>query len=161
MLTAAELRTEIQSGPLAAELAPLVEVGDDEGVRRVLMEPRYDGYIPPVPLLKLITEGGLLAKLDIIRTFGKLPAADPTQPPSLPAPTGVLVLAFQLDRVFAHELRMSKADAAAGCDALVAVGLMPPPTKDQVLALEVKISRAQQLWYYDVVLTAQDCSQAR
>lgn len=154
------LLDEIQSGPLAATLAPLVQAGDDAGVAKALMDPQFDGYILPVPLLKLLTEAGTVALLDLIREHGLLPSANPSLPPSTPAPTGLMVLAYRLTRVFDHGLRMSKADAVAGCDVLVASQLMTTDVRDAVLALEVKIGRAQVLWYYDAVVTGNDVARA-
>jgi hypothetical protein len=97
----------------------------------------------------------------MIRERGKLPNANPTLAPVADAPTALQVLAFRLVRVFDHGLRMSVVEAGDGCDVLVAAGIMPPPTKEQVLALEVKISRVQVVWGLDAEVTPHDCAQAR
>lgn len=160
-MTPAQLKNEILTGPLAGELAPLWEAGDDANVSVVLMRPDYAGYIPPVPLLKYLETSRLQAPLSLIRDHLLLPPGDPMEPATVAAPYVFYELASCLLSSVAKGFRPSVGDMTVGAAALVGAGVMTEGQKADVLALEVKIGRAQVVWGYDADITPLDIELAR
>lgn len=161
MPTPSELRAEIESGPLAGELAPLWSAGADADVAAVLTRRDLPGYIPPVPLSKYLDTSGLTAALTLIRDHRLMPCAVDAVP-SVAAPFGLYALASRVLSSIAQGFRPAKADVSAGCDALIGAGVMTSQQKSAILALEVKIGRVQQwLGDYDATVTAANVEEAR
>ena len=139
MPTPSELRTEIESGPLAAELASLWSAGDDTGVSSVLNRADRTGYVPArhVVASLLSDADGFGASLIWAWTHGTFvdgTSLNPTQKVLLAR------LFFGADHP-EYAIKYPPSDIVAGCTALGA----PTALRDAILAGEVKVSRAAEL----------------
>lgn len=135
-LTPAALLTEMQEGPLAAELAPLIGVGDYSGAAAVLNRRDYRG---PVPLEVLssycVTRGitGTIQALDEIPLGGNL-SAEVVMTVDIKALLKTVLTIVQTD------WRLTTADmddpTAAGLfDGLSALGIITPQQQTEIDAL--------------------------
>lgn len=159
-----QLRAEIASGPLAAELA-LLPAGDDAGRALALNRKDRAGYVPArhvsVSLAQYPALDGLIhwclnhATLPIEFGGGAVPFA-------------VYALFRNLDRVDKSvdkgDLRATVADLAAGLAAAAAspaAAMIPAGFGDFLLAGEVKISRAEEVWGYGASVSETAVGNAR
>lgn len=148
MPTPSELRAEILSGPLAAELATPWAAGNDSAVAGVLNRRDRTGYIPArhVVASLLSDADGFGASLIWAWVHGALAdgtALNPTQKVLLAR------LFFGADNP-EYAIKYPPSEIVAGCTALGA----PNPLKDAILAGEVKVSRAEELGWGGVSVTA-------
>ena len=60
-MTPAQLKTEIQTGPLAAALAPLVAAGNDVGVAALLNARTLRGLVPILEMARYCAKGSPVA----------------------------------------------------------------------------------------------------
>ena len=160
-MTPAQLKSEIDSGPLAAELAALWPAGDDTGIARVLNRRDFRG---PVPLnefsalcLQLNLTGGVLALIEI--PIGSDIA------PGVPMTLALKGMLHQVITLVQTDYRLQMADVddpkfGPACDGLIALGVIDSAGKAALLALgESRRGRAEVLWGAPV--NESDVSRAR
>ena len=131
------LKEEIQSGPLAAPLAPLVARGADNEIAAALNLPRYTVArpIPRIALLKWAVKHGLLAKL---RDAMPSAAGNATQRSAAEA---ALIL---ITGTFTDDVDITDASIAALFTALETAGIVSPAAAADRPAVSKLISRAEQ-----------------
>lgn len=147
-MTPSQLRTEVESGPLAEALAPLVAAGDDAGVAALLNARAYRGPVPINELsakcLQLGLTGGVLALLEV--PLGSEIA------PGVPMSLQVKGLLHQMLTLIQTDYRLETADVddpkfGPGCDSLISLGVIDEAGKAALLALGAnRRSRAEVLW---------------
>lgn len=138
-MTPAELKAEIQSGPLAAELAPLWSTGNDSGVAAALNRKDRAGYVPARAVLAAILSDttGFGADLLWLRKYGT--TIDGTLMTT--AKKRLVIRLFSAIELSDYQLKFPPAELSAGCDVLGA----PDAVKAAILAAEVKVNRAEEL----------------
>lgn len=138
------LKGEIESGPLAAELAPLVESGRHNAVADVLNRADRSGYVPRrhvvVTLCRWPQVDGLLRW---VLRFGTMPAVAGGGP----ADFGLFCLCQRVSRIAANDVNVQLVladleEAGSQLDPLVQGGLVPAEFLAELAAGEVKVSRA-------------------
>lgn len=157
MPTPQQLRAEVESGPTAAELAPLAAAGRDADVAAALNRADLPGYVPARDLAAVLARRNLWGVVILAARFRLLPNGQPC-----PLNLFTLFVTCELagHGTFSPPLRMEIAPLAAAADALVAAGLMTADDRAAVLADEVRISRAEQAWGYGVAVSADDVARA-
>lgn len=123
----AALRAEILSGPLAAELAPLVAAADDAAVAALLNAPTGRGPVPIAELSAYCVRAGIVGACEAAAWH-----------PDTPLP--VKGLCFTVLSLVRDDYRLTTADVddpafGGACDALTAAGLMTAGQKAGLLAL--------------------------
>lgn len=154
-MTPQQLLDEIQSGPLAAELA--VAWGEsDSTVAQILNRKDRDGYIPArhieVSLSAFPQVAGLIH-------WGLRTGEMPTPMGGGEIDFGLYCLFVTLRRVIdsGRELRAEKAAIVAALEQvapLVTAGVIPEEFGPYLLSGEQQISRAEELWGYGFEVTA-------
>jgi hypothetical protein len=147
MPTPTELRAEIESGPLAAELATPWAAGNDTAVAAALNRQDRAGYVPARHVVASLSSDadGFGASLIWAWTHGALAdgtALNPTQKVLLAR------LFFGADNP-EYAIKYPPADLVTGCTVLGA----PVALQEAILAGEVKVSRAEELGWGDVSAT--------
>ena len=157
MPTPQQIRAEVESGPLAAELAPLAAAGRDADVATALNRADLPGYVPARDLSAVLARRNLWGVVILAARFRLLPNGQ-----TCPLNLFTLFCTCELAAhgTFSPPLRMEIAPLAAAADALVAAGLMTADDRAAVLADEVRISRAEQAWGYGVAVSADDVARA-
>lgn len=151
MPTPAELRAEIESGPLAEELAPLVAAGNDAGVA-VALNARSRGETLPRPMrLTLFTQflmsRALLRKIRDAEANTLLPATVRDVCYGL-----LLIVGSGSDR----EIDPTDVPTVGMIDALVAASVASAEDKSAWLAAcRMPASRAESRWGYGTSVTAE------
>lgn len=153
MPTNAQVLTEIQSGPLAGEIAPLwspVTDNTDAAVAAVLNRKDQPGYMPARQLIAYLAEHFLWGMVPLCHDHLKLPNGSD-------APLEVYKL-FAALHLAAYgtvnpPLRMAVGPLTAAMASLVKLNLITPDDQAAILAMEVKVSRAEQVWGYDTAIT--------
>lgn len=144
-MNVAQLRTEIETGPLAAELAPLVTAGDDVGIAAVFNRADIAATVPT-----MATDRLLMDKLDALPAnvilFKLTQASTPAQGATVDAQVFAFMVGRALARLYGDGLDIGNANTLAQLDVLQTNGVL---TADEVTAIKglsaSKISRAQQL----------------
>lgn len=158
----AALRTEIQSGALAATLSPLVAAGRDADVAATINAKSFRGYVPIVEVAAYCCRtgvtGGVLSLLEV--PLGGTIAPGVTM--DLPT-KGLLHTVLTLIQV---DFRLTSVDVdesafVAACGSLVSLGVM---TADQVTAVRAmgdgRRSRAEVVFGDGVTVSQADVSRA-
>lgn len=157
MPTPSDLRAEIESGPLAAELATPWGAGNDSAVAAALNRKDRTGYVPARHVsVSLARFPALDALIHWCLTHGTLPA----EYGGGACPFAVYALFRNLDRVDRSvnkgDLRAALADLTAGLSAIAATpaaGMIPAGFGTYLLGGEVKVSRAEELGWGGVSAT--------
>lgn len=159
-LTTAALAAELTNDPLGLGYAPLLVTADDAGVAAILNRKDRDGYVPSrecAGVLMARLKWGLVRWVVDSRT---LPVeGSPAAPLSL-----YTLFATVYDSFHGPQqpgIRLEKSALVAGCDALIEAELLTEDDKAAILADEVKISRAEELFGYGVVVTPEQVGAAR
>lgn len=129
-LTPAErtaLLAEIGSGPLAAQLAPLMANANDWAVADLLNTPTERGPVPIVELSAYCTVNGITGGVEAVANTST-------------APTELRGLCHTVLSLIRDDYRLTTADVdtvafGAGCDGLIESGLMTSDQKTAILAL--------------------------
>lgn len=147
-----DLKGEILTGPLAAELAQPWADGNDSTVAAVLNRADRTGYVPGRYILACLLQdaSGFGPSLIWAWKHGVMP--DGTNPPT--ASKVLLAQLFTAAELSSYAFKTPPADLSAGCDAMGA----PAALKAALLAGEVKVSRAQELGWS---VTPDDVGKAR
>lgn len=161
MPTNAQLLAEIQSGLLAAEIAPLwspVTDNTDAAVAAILNRKDQPGYVQPRDLIVYLAETFKWGMVDYCVELGKMPDGS--------------TASFQVYSLFSilhlaaygsvnPPLHLAIAPLNTAIAALVNAGLITSQDQMAIAAKEIKISRAQELWGYDLVISSRQISDIR
>lgn len=153
MPTNAQLLAEIQSGLLAAEIAPLwspVTDNTDAAVAAILNRKDQPGYVQPRDLIVYLAETFKWGMVDYCTLLGKMPDGSA-------APFQVYAL-FSILHLAAYgnvnpPLHLQIGPLKVALASLVAATLITQADSDAIAAMEIKISRAEQAWGYDTVIS--------
>ena len=163
MPTPQQLRTEIESGPLAAELASHWSSGSDRDIAAILNDKRYAGYVPINELAAYCcTEGitGAILALDTIPIGTDLA---PGVPMSLQI-KGLLKTVLTLVQI---DFRLQLADVTlpsfgAALDGLLSLGVLTSGQRAAIVALgNNRQSRAEVAFGYGTTVSDSDVGNAR
>ena len=157
-MTPAELRTEITTGPLAAELAAAWAASRDSEVAGTLNRQDRPGYVPARSMVAELAKRNLWGLVMYGARHRMLPngAACP----------------FSLFTLFAScelagfgtidpPIRMEVGPLTAGLSAMISTGLISTADRDAILSYEVKISRAEELLGYEKTISAEEVEYCR
>lgn len=156
MPTPQQLLTEMQTGPLAATIAPLIAAGNDAGIAMLLNTRAYRGYVPIVELSAFCTKIGLTGAAEVYAT-------EPTSPTN---PIEFKILCRTVLTILRDDYRLSVADVddpafVSATNTLVAAGLLSAANRDAIVAMaENHHSRAEVVWGLDTFITATEVAVA-
>lgn len=152
-----QLRTEIESGPLAAELAPLVLVRHNVEAAAILNRADQPGWVPARHVVATLASVGKWGIVELAVRHRLLSDGN-----ACPSDLYMLFATVQLAAYGSLEppLRMEIAPLTAGASTLVTRGILTSGERDAILAGEVKVSRAEHLWGYGVQITAEQIGAA-
>lgn len=149
------LKTEIQSGPLAAELASHVASGNTEAIASALNRQEIDAkrYVPRAEAKNYLHNQGVWVNLQN--------AADGTDAkPALVRNLAKVLVSVLKDPDF-PDVNPNNAQVGAVLDGLIAGALLTAAQKTGLLALaDIKTSRAEALWGAGTVIGWQQVSDA-
>ena len=149
------LKAEIASGPLAAELAPLVGKGDFNAVAAAVNRADRPGYIPRRHVVVAMARHAAVYAL----------ARYCTRFNTMPTPYGGGPVAYGLYALFASilliadsdvELKAAVADIVSGY-AKVSLQLVPQDFRDYLLTGETKINRIEEAFGYGSAVSGEQC----
>lgn len=157
-MTPAQLRTEITTGPLAAELAVAWAEGRDEEIAEVINRKNQLGYVPARPMVAELAKRNLWGLVLYGARHRLLPDGS-----ACPYPLFVLFAACELAGfgTISPPIRMEIGPLTAGLSAMVGAGLISTDDRDAILDHEQKISRAEQVWGYGTTVSITDVGEAR
>ncbi len=161
MPTNAQLLAEIQSGLLAAEIAPLwspVTDNTDAAVAAILNRKDQPGYVQPRDLIVYLAETFKWGMVDYCTLLGKMPDGSA-------APFQVYAL-FSILHLAAYgnvnpPLHLQISPLKTAMSALVSATLITQADANAIAAKEIKISRAEVLWGYDTEISEHQISEVR
>lgn len=153
MPTSAQLRAEILDGPLKTEIAPFwspVTDDTDTEVAKILNRKDLPGYVPARTLIAYLAEHLLWDMVPLCHDHLKLPNGSD-------APLEVYKL-FAALHLAAYgtvnpPLRMAVGPLTVAMTSLIRLNLITSDDRAAILAMEVKVSRAEQVWGYDTAIT--------
>jgi len=153
MPTNAQVLTEIQSGPLAGEIAPLwspVTDNTDAAVAAVLNRKDQPGYVQPRDVIVYLCETFKWGMVPYCFELGEMPDGSA-------APFSVYAL-FSILHLAAYgnvdpPLHLQIGPLKIALASLVTATLIAQADSDAIAAMEVKISRAEQAWGYGTVIS--------
>lgn len=157
----AEVLNEILNGPLKDEIAPLwspVTDDTDAAVAAVLNRTDRAGYVPVRDVIVYLAETFKWGIVDYCVELGKMPDGS--------------TASFQVYSLFSilhlaaygsvnPPLHLAIAPLNTAMAALVNAGLITSQDQMAIAAKEIRISRAQELWGYDLVISSRQISDIR